>query len=309
MNKTLIALSLALASTGAAATYCQDGSTIESHPNGNCNYTPPKTPGFEGVKVEVSPNASSDAQAKAAAQSSASIKASQSTAVSNRQGQQQQQAQRQSLNNTNANQSAGGSVVIEGNQAGSGDRNTTFFLPPVIHGPSLPPMVSGKTDATVTPCSWRKEVWQRPVFMLVRNSFFPDEMTQVGWDDFTKDMPERFLIVQVPVGRDAYGAIIYSEMASGTQLIIKAEPLNSSSGASFSIGGVGGKGGGQFGGMDQGAVQQWVSNITAVECFIPVERVAPAPYTAPAAIPAPAPKPRPRKIIRRPVVASCGCVK
>lgn len=301
MNKTLAFLSLALASSASWATYCPDGSTIESHPNGNCNYTPPKPPGFEGVKVEVSPNASSDAQAKAAAQSSASIKASQSTAVSNRQqqGQQQQQAQRQSLNNTNANQSAGGSVVIEGNQAGSGDRSSFVAWAPVLHGPAAPALASANLVVVPGVCGPRVRVITS---QIVGQHYGPmggryDEqrgyMETLGpWLDEDGNPGKPF------VWRDGF--------MLGHVVTQYAAVVGTSSAASFSVGGFVDSKGLQGGAAGSGAAQQLVKSVQVTDCVY----ATPAPAVT--VFPAPFVKQRAKKVrtaLRRPVGVDCGCKK
>lgn len=288
MNKSLIALSLALASTGAFATYCPDGSTIESHPNNDCNFKEPKK---NGIRVDVSPSA--DAQAKAAAQSSASVKATQS--VTGTQRQQQQQDQR--LNNRNANQSAGGSVVIEGNQAGSGDRSSFVAWAPVLHGPAAPALASANLVVVPGVCGPRVRVITTQIMgqhygpMGGRYDEQRGYMETLGpWLDEDGNPGKPF------VWRDGF--------MLGHVVTQYAAVVGTSSAASFSVGGFVDSKGLQGGAAGSGAAQQLVKSLQVMECVY-ANPVAAAPVVTPA----PVYKPRPRKVIRRPVVVDCGCTR
>lgn len=251
MNKSLIALSLALASTASWGTYCPDGSTIESHPNNDCNFKEPKK---NGIRVDVSPSA--NAQAKAAAQSSASVKATQS--VTGTQRQKQQQAQQ--LSNRNANQSAGGSVVIEGNQAGSGDRSSFVAWAPVLHGPAAPALASANLVVVPGVCGPRVRVITTQIMgqhygpMGGRYDEQRGYMETLGpWLDENGNIGNPF------IWRDGF--------MLGHVVTQYAAVVGTSSAASFSVGGFVDSKGLQGGAAGSGAAQQLVKSLQVAECL------------------------------------------
>lgn len=257
MNKTLALLSLALASTGAMATKCPDGKTDPSqHPDGNCNWfyegTQPSTAGSTA-------EANSQAKAAAKAQSSATV-----GDVSNRQRQQQQQAQQQGQVLTNRNVStssggAGGSVVIEGNQSGSGDRSSFVAWAPVIHGPAAPALASANLVVVPGVCGPRVRVITS---QIVGQHYGPaggryeenrGYMETLGpWlnDDGNPGAPF--------VWRDGF--------MLGHVVTQYAAVVGTSSAASFSLGGFVDSKGLQGGAAGSGAAQQLVKSIQVSDC-------------------------------------------
>lgn len=266
MNRNLSILALALVSSSAFAT-CYNGAT--NYPA--CDNNKPQPAGGNATA-----DANASAAAKAAAQatggrayatggdSSASIKASQSLSGTNQQRQQQQQAQqqRQSLRNTNSNQSAGGaggSVVIEGNQAGSGDRSNFVAWAPVIHGPAAPALASANLVVVPGVCGPRVRVITTQITGQHYGPFNGryDEnrgyMETLGpWlnDDGNPGAPF--------VWRDGF--------MLGHVVTQYAAVVGTSSAASFSLGGFVDSKGLQGGAAGSGAAQQLVKSIQVSDC-------------------------------------------
>lgn len=140
MNKSLVFASLALVSSASWGTYCPDNSSIESHVNNDC-HAPFKNPAKNATGSTSASDSS--AQAKAAAKAKAEANIGDVTAA-------QQQKQKQ--------KATGGSVVIEGNQAGSGDRSSFVAWAPVIHGPAAPALASANLVVVPGVCGPRVRV-------------------------------------------------------------------------------------------------------------------------------------------------------
>lgn len=240
MNKSLIAISLALASTASWGTYCQDGSTIESHPNNDCNFKEPKK---NAIRVDVSPSA--DAQAKAAAKAKAEANIGDVTAA-------QQQKQKQ--------KATGGSVVIEGNQAGSGDRSSFVAWAPVLHGPAAPALASANLVVLPGVCGPRVRVITTQIMgqhygpMGGRYDEQRGYMETLGpWLDEDGNIGNPF------IWRDGF--------MLGHVVTQYAAVVGTSSAASFSVGGFVDSKGLQGGAAGSGAAQQLVKSLQVAECL------------------------------------------
>lgn len=284
MKKSLISLALlALIGTAAHATKCDDGLDYSAHPEGRCDWyyqgTDPTIPkGGSPATATSNSAAGALAGAGAAAGVDSRIIVDASGAPVSAQQLQEQRQQQQAIGQggaaaggTGVGGAGGGLSGTIGVNGGTTNYNnstrvTTLYLPPLPMGPALPPMQSSDTKAITTACTPQKIVYREPVVVLVRNSFGPDYMAQVGWDESLRDAKEDFKIKKVPVAYDVNGAIIYRDVPYGTQAVIKSELMNAASGTSFAFGGLGKSAGAQVGGMDQGAVQRWVSAIHVFEC-------------------------------------------
>lgn len=311
MNRNLSILALALVSSSAFATYCPDNSGVGDHVNDDCHApfkNPTKNPstgggggggggGGAGVGVGVAA-AQSSAGASAVGtggKSMSNAAGGNATANGGRQQQQQAQQQRQSLNNTNANQSGGGSVVIEGNQSGSGDRSNFVAWAPVIHGPEAPALASANLVVVPGVCGPRVRVITS---QIVGQHYGPaggryeenrGYMETLGpWLNEDGNPGNPF------VWRDGF--------MLGHVVTQYAAVVGTSSAASFSLGGFVDSKGLQGGAAGSGAAQQLVKSLQVMDCLMEIKAVA-----APIVTPAPVYKPRPRKVVRRPVVVDCGC--
>jgi len=287
MNRNLSILALALVSSSAFAT-CHNGAT--NYPDCN-NNTPTTNPsngggggggggGGAGVGVGVGLGQASATGGNA----SASVKSSQYLSGTNQQRQQQQQAQqqRQSLNNTNSNQSAGGAggqVVIEGNQAGSGDRNSFVAWAPVIHGPAAPALASANLVVVPGVCGPRVRVITSQV---VGQHYGPaggryeenrGYMETLGpWLNEDGNPGNPF------VWRDGF--------MLGHVVTQYAAVVGTSSAASFSLGGFVDSKGLQGGAAGSGAAQQLVKSIQVADCIyaMPKPEVREVPVPVPTVI-------------------------
>lgn len=118
MKKLLISAVLMLLASAAQATYCPDGSRIDSHPNGDCNYKPPTPQQSDSVSK-------SRAEAQAKAQAIAAQQQAQRQAQAQRQGQTQGQT---ALGQGGAGGSGGGATVSSPSQATSTSEGSTNTL-------------------------------------------------------------------------------------------------------------------------------------------------------------------------------------
>jgi hypothetical protein len=272
MNRNLPILALALVSSSAFATYCPDNSGVGDHVNDDCHApfkNPTKNPstgggggGGAGVGVGVAA-AQSSAGASAVGTGGKSISnaaGGNATANGGRQQQQQAQQQRQSLNNTNSNQSGGGSVVIEGNQSGSGDRSSFVAWAPVIHGPAAPALASANLVVVPGVCGPRVRVITS---QIVGQHYGPaggryeenrGYMETLGpWLDEDGNPGKPF------VWRDGF--------MLGHVVTQYAAVVGTSSAASFSLGGFVDSKGLQGGAAGSGAAQQLVKSIQVADCL------------------------------------------
>lgn len=307
MNRNLSILALALVSSSAFAT-CHNGATNYPDCNNNIPTTNPSNGGGGGggggggagvgVGVAAAQSSAGASAVGTGGKSMSNAAGGNATANGGRQQQQQAQQQRQSLNNTNANQSGGGSVVIEGNQSGSGDRSSFVAWAPVIHGPAAPALASANLVVVPGVCGPRVRVITS---QIVGQHYGPaggryeenrGYMETLGpWLDEDGNPGKPF------VWRDGF--------MLGHVVTQYAAVVGTSSAASFSLGGFVDSKGLQGGAAGSGAAQQLVKSLQVMECVY----ATPAPYVAPIVTPAPVYKPRPRKVVRRPVVVDCGCKK
>jgi hypothetical protein len=295
MKNTTLAIALMVASVSASATYCKDGSTIESHPNGDCNYRPPAETPQAGAKS----SAEAAAAAAAYSASNSSARASQGQGQGQHQGQQQAQGQRtdqaQTAQQANAQRvsagngnSTGQSVTVQGAQAGSGDsyRSLAIALPSV---PMTPPsFVAGATvTTTASACGPLQRIVGEPVYGD-HNGVFSSSKVWLGNTEHT----DLYL--------DERGDIkAYTAMGGrwfGHQVIYSTAALGVSSAANLTIGGGGSGGGwGQGGGGASGAMQRLVTTIQLRLCDVGLVAV-PAVIIERAAVMMPH---RPRPIVKR----------
>jgi hypothetical protein len=313
MKTSLIALAVLSFAASASATFCPDGSTIESHPGGNCSAGTPGSSssssagggggggGGAGIGVGIS-----GAQSSAAAQSAALAAGGNAQALGGAGGvglggsaaQRQQQQQGQSLTNQNQNSSG---VVIQGNQAGSGDRtsyNATAWAP-VIHGPAAPALASGNLVVVPGVCGPRVRVITTQVVGQHYGAMGGQTDTPNGYTETLGEYLDEYGYPAEPfVQRGGY--------LIGHQVTQYAAILGTSSAASFSVGGFVDSKGLQGGAAGSGARQQLVKGLQVSECIVPV--APPPPPPAVIVTPPPAPRVVYRTRYRdRPVKPACCC--
>lgn len=267
MNKSLLALALIAAIGSAHATTGHDTPKGSNGQPGGSTSSAGGGGGGGGGSGLAAAIAANEAAAKAAADAAAKATSDQA----------QQQAQRAAAEANGTALGQGGNATGNGLNGSIGvtggattynntTRINTLILPPLPMGPALPAFAPSNTNAVTTACMPQKIIWREPVEVLVRNSFGPDYTQQVGWDESMRDAKEPFSLKLVPVAYDSLGQIVYRHVPYGTQAIIKKELINAASGSSFAFGGIGKSAGAQVGGMDQGAVQRWVTSIDLVPC-------------------------------------------
>lgn len=314
MKKTLITIACFAAMGAAHATYCPDNSPIGDHVNNDC-HAPFKNPtqnpvgstsessstagalaaaGAVGVGLGIGGNSLAEGGAGGAGgtggtgvgQGGAGGIGQGGTGIGGRQQQQQGQQQGQQLNNRNDNSSG---VVIQGNQAGSGDRYeyTAWALP------SLNVAVSAVPTATMMPivrrCDARVRVYSESVTGWVRGPFGGMSEVVLGhrdniepWRDENGNVdPEPFQVVNV-YERDVYGnyvrtrrgdPIIIEQRLIGSEVVGGMTAITSSSGASL-IGSLldGGRGISAGAGTSTG-LQQQTQVLNVFPCVYATRRV------------------------------------
>lgn len=274
-NLSLLALAIAAASP-AFATKCADGLDFSEHPEGRCDWyyagTDPSRPAAAGATSASTANSGAGAFAGAGASLDSRIVVDASGApvsAEQRQEQRQRQQQQQLVNATGGGLS--GTIGVNGGSTtyNNSTKISTLILPALPMGAALPPFSASNSSATITACTTRKIVWREPVTVLVRNSFWPDHVEHVGWDESLRDDPKApngYILKRVPVAYGPNGEIIYRDVPHGTQALIKKELTNSASGATagFGLGGSGGAG--QLSATSQGVIQRWTTSIDVFDC-------------------------------------------
>lgn len=279
MRKTLTAIAILSICGAASATYCPDGSTIESHPNNNCNYKEPKK---NGIDVDMS------AEAKAQAQAAAKQKQQQQQ----QQAQLQQQTTQQRLDNRIKNTAGGASVSISGNAAGSGDSSNFTAWAPIIPAPAAPAIASANLVVVPGVCGPRVRIITTQVmgqhygpaggqYEVVRT--YNESIGPYLDENGNPDVPF--------VNRGGYliGNMVTQAWAT----------VGTSSAAGFSIGGFVDAKGLQGGANASGAVQQLVKSLQVTDCVMP---------TVQPQVIKPTYKPRPRPV-RRVAPAPVPCLQ
>lgn len=295
MRNSFIAIAIISVCGSASATYCADGSKIESHPNGDCNYKEPVKTVSPSLTVSDNSSADAAAQAKAKAQSAAKANSNADSSssvgdVSNKQKQkqQQQQQQKQAQSLKNANTAGGATVSISGNESGSGDRSSFTAWAPIIPAPAAPAIASANLVVIPGVCGPRVRVITTQVIGQHYGPAGGQYDVQRGYTETVGPYLDENGNPAAPfVYRNGYlmGHIVTQAWAT----------LGTSSAAGFSIGGFVDSKGLQGGANASGAVQQLVKGLQVMDCVMPTVQVAPLP----------APKPRPRPVRR--VVAPVPC--
>lgn len=305
MKASLIALAC-LATMGAAhATYCPPGSAhagqAEPYYPNRCNESPTSTTKATALGVGVGiAGAQSDAAATAAAigqggaggasSSNATGGQSNSTATGGAAAQRQQQLQDQRMTSQNQNSSG---VVIQGAQAGSGDRSTytATAWAPIIHGPAAPALAAGNLVVVPGVCGPRVRVITTQVVGQHYGAMGGQTDTPNGYTETLGEyLDENGNPAEPFVRRGGY--------LIGHQVTQYAAILGTSSAASFSVGGFVDSKGLQGGAAGSGARQQLVKGLQVMECVVPVALPLPAATAVPAPAPAAVIKPK-RRIVRR----------
>jgi len=256
MKKSLITIAC-LASFVSVSAYASCG--FSGDPNEVC--PPAVVPPAPVVPVDPAPIPSGNVAASAVAAATASSTAS----AEQRQQQQQAQAQRQQANGNGAGAGAysgSNSVVIQGAQAGSGDRTLVLSLPSV---PATPPsfVASAHMAMMWSPCGPLVRVVAEAVYGEYRGLFGGVTQVYLGANEKTADYLDHLGNVQpyaVINGRWFGHQVLYSGAVPGV-----------ASGTNLTIGGAGGAGGGQAGGGTSGGMQRPVERVQYRLCDLTPE--------------------------------------
>lgn len=287
-------LSAAIFAAFAPAAYASCG--YSGDPNEVCPpaIIPPVVVTTPVDPIPVGGNVAASADAAATSTSIAS-----STAAQRQQQQQaQQQAQRLQANGNGAGAGAysgSNSVLIQGAQAGSGDRTLVLSLPSV---PATPPSFVASAHMTMmwSPCGPLVRVVAEAVYGQQRGLFGGATDVYLGANEKTADYLDHMGNPQpyTAIGGRWFGhSVLYSgavpSVASGTNL---------------TIGGAGAGGGGQAGGGTSGGMQRPVERVQVRLCDLgPVVVVVPPVVQPPRATFVPA-----KPIVRKRIVPKPPCV-
>jgi hypothetical protein len=300
MKRSLIALAALAASASCFATYCPDGSTIESHPNNDCSKSnqPPKTHTPAAVPTTSTAGAAAGAVAGAQAGSKASATGGKASATGGaataRQQQAQRQAQAQRTSVTGVGQGAGalaGAGAGSDNGNGNGatvsidaaDRSSSSYRAtswaPVIHGESAAPLANAGLIALPGVCGPRVRAVTTQV-IGVRFGFFGGQ-SEVN-QGYTQELGPEYN----EDGTEAEPFIVDGGNVYGHRYTILAAALGTSSANSISVGGFRGGDAAQGGVASSGGMQQIGTRIVISRCVYAT--VAPPPPLLP--LPAREPK-------------------
>ena len=280
MKRSLTFAACLLAISAAHATYCPDGSTIESHPNNDCSKSnqPPKahTPAATPATSTSTAGAAAGAAAGAQAGSKSSATGGKATggAATARQQQAQRQAQAQRTSVTGAGQGAGalagagaGSDNGNGNGANvsidSADRSSSSYRAtswaPVIHGESAAPLANAGLIALPGVCGPRVRAVTTQV-IGVRFGFFGGQ-SEVN-QGYTQELGPEYK----EDGTEAEPFIVDGGNVYGHRYTILAAALGTSSANSISVGGFRGGDAAQGGVASSGGMQQIGTRIVISRC-------------------------------------------
>lgn len=300
MKAALTLIALACAASAASATKCPDGLDFSAHPDGNCNWyyqgTDPSRPaGAAGASASSASDASAGAAALAGVKSSIDNRVvvdASGAPVSNEQRQQQQQQQAQRLNNQNTaggGVGTGGSVVIEGAQAGSGSSYQYTAWVPMGLSVAASAVPSASTMPIVRRCDARVRVYPERVIGYDKGAFggltevtlgYRDRIdVYLDWDG--RPSREPFETVNV-YEKDAFGAfvldpegapIITEQRLIGSEVIGGMTALSTTSGASI-VANLLDNGRGAAGGVGtSGGMQQQAQVLNVFPCVYATRRV------------------------------------
>ena len=306
MKRSLIALAALAASASCFATYCPDGSTIESHPNNDCGKSnqPPKTHTSTAMPTTSTSTAGAAAGAAAGAQAGSKSSATGGKASATggaataRQQQAQRQAQAQRTSVIGAGQGAGagagasagagagagagfnGDINISNGSGNSGGGSRTIIPAPIYHGPGVAPLPAGAMLQFFRPCGSLQMVIHRPVNGRETNTGKQASEFEHTWTDVVVDATDGNG-QPTPYYRDADGVlwgteyyVVTQQVAVGIEGAISAQVF----------GAKGGIGAGANSGV---ALTVPVQRVIHSLCKLPVKEAAPPP-----------PPPEPRVVYR-----------
>jgi hypothetical protein len=339
MKRTLIALSM-FAAFGAHATYCPDNSPIGDHVGDDCHapFKNPTQPTTSGSAANAAAGATADASAAALSKSTsqagvknsgnstaeggdafASGGKSNATANGGRQRQQQAQQQGQSLSSRNtASGGAGGQVVIEGNQAGSGDSSNFTAWAPVVHGAGAAAVPTAMLAPVVRRCGPRQHLYEVDVIGQIVGPFGGLTEVKLGkrtvvepWLNEIGEPGDPYRIEDIYETRVEAGYAIHRRIGQrmiGMEIVGYASTLTTSSARSFSLGVYSSGDGAQGGAAGSAGMQQQSQLLNAFDCEVAVRYIrepVELNLTVVAPKPRPAIKPRARRVAPPPCPVTC----
>lgn len=325
MKKTILFTAMLLVASAASATYCKDGSRIESHPNGNCNVPIPGTGTNSNPYSEASSNqtqgqvmgqaqgqgqvqgitaSGNSANENTSSSNSNSTGGSNTGGNSNNRNSSSSSAADNGSGNSVVGGSTGGNTLVGGsNQAGgasgnavtvAGDsvRSNAVAWAPVIPGAPASPLAAANLAIVPGVCGPRVEVERRVIVGKRFGPFGGQYDVEQGYEDVVTPSPNRF------VEADGY--------LWGHKVTRFATVLGTSSAQSFSVGGYGtNSNGGQGGASASGQLQQIVKQADVEECVYATRPVivpmASAVVACPLSLPTSKPIARKRKPVALPV--------